>query len=87
MRLIPFGSPLHGEAELITAVFFTVPKNDAHGFRILSNDATILAEGQVPKNHSGHRNPLHLLRDVLATIDLDGLGKDYVTTAWDKTPS
>jgi len=40
--------------------------------------------GTVPKlqpdgtKRSGHRNFLHLLADILADIDLDALGRDYV---------
>ena len=41
-------------------------------------------EGDVAKQQpdgsrrSGHRNILHLLRDVLKDVDLDALGEDYV---------
>lgn len=87
MVLIPYGQPLLGAADRITAQFFTLPRNTVHGFRILRNDGTMLAEGEVPKTRSGHRNPLHLLRDVLAMIDFDALGENYVTTRWDGTTS
>ncbi len=34
--------------------------------------------GSVPKHKSGHRNFLHLLADIMADIDLNGLGHNYV---------
>lgn len=36
--------------------------------------------GDIPKDRSGHRNPLHLLDRILRTIGLDGLGRDHVTS-------
>jgi hypothetical protein len=84
MRLIPYGSTLFPAAELITAEIFTLPFGPArHGFRILDNEQNVLTEGSIAKIHSGHRNPLHLLRDVLASVDLDALGHDYITTSYD----
>lgn len=85
MTLVPYGSRLHQEAPLITATLYTIPgKGARHGYRILDNQGQTLAEGDVPKTRSGHQNPLHLLRDVLATIDFDALGTDYVRTPYDK---
>ena len=45
---------------------------------------TSFMHGEVPKRipdgtrRSGHRNFLHLLRDILNDMDLEKLGKDYV---------
>jgi hypothetical protein len=85
MNLLPYGVSLYQEDPLITAEFYTIPGKDSlHGFCIKDNTGDVLAEGAVPKTHSGHRNPLHLLRDALATVDFDSLGTDYITTSWDR---
>lgn len=84
MNLLPYGVSLYQEDTLITAEFYTLPfGHNLHGFCIKDNAGNILADGAVPKTQSGHRNPLHLLRDALATIDFDSLGTDYITTSWD----
>jgi len=50
-----------------------------------THDGWLTLRGTVSKRQpdgtlrSGHRNFLHLLADILADIDLDALGKDYVT--------
>lgn len=36
--------------------------------------------GVIPKDRSGHRNLLHLLRTILADPRIDALGRDYIPT-------
>ena len=88
MTLLPYGSQLYAEEDLISATVWTAAKPPPrHCFTIHDNHGDELASGEVPKTQSGHRNPLHLLRDILATIDLDALAPDYVTTPFDPAES
>lgn len=41
---------------------------------------SIIQRTSNPKTRSGHRNVLHVVRDVLADMDLDALGVDYIET-------
>ena len=42
-----------------------------------------IINAETGERRSGHRNFLHLLRDILNDIDLEELGKDYVNV-WDE---
>lgn len=57
-----------------------------HGYVVHDADNRVIARGCVPKERSGHRNPLRLLHRVLASIDLDALPNDHVETVWDRLP-
>lgn len=85
MDLIPWGQRKLGDTPLLRANIFTVPFGPPrHGYQIMNPEGVVLAEGSIEKTHSGHRNPLHLMRDILNDIDLDALGKDYIKTVWDE---
>ncbi len=45
------------------------------GWKTLHGAVAKVVDG---KTRSGHRNFLHLLADIMADIDLDELGEDYV---------
>lgn len=85
MALVPYASRLMAEADLLTIELYTVPfgKEPKHGYVVLDNNGHRLADGEVPKTKSGHRNPLHLLKAVLNDLDLDALGTNYITTEYD----
>lgn len=84
MTLLPYGSQLYAEEDLISATIWTMSKPPPrHCFSIRDNHGNELASGEVAKNQSGHRNPLHLLRDILATVDIDAWKSNYVTTPFD----
>lgn len=85
LTLVPYGSRLHKPEPLLSAELYTVPgKEPRHGYLIVDNEGHVIADGAVPKTYSGHRNPLHLLRAVLADCDLDALEKDYIKTPYDR---
>ena len=54
------------------------PDGTRHGYSVTFGNTNLL--GSIPKTRSGHRNVLHVLRDVLADMDLDALGIDYIET-------
>lgn len=86
MQLIPFGSMLYGEHELVKGVIHTSVDhqgNDVHKFFILDNDNKELFNGSIRKEYSGHKNPLKTLKNILDSIDIEGLKKDHVKTVWD----
>ena len=81
MSLIPYGSRLYPEAELITATIFSY--KNKHCYVIKDNVGTHLFEGNIPKTQSGHRNPLRMLADILEDCDLEILGTNHITTEYD----
>ncbi|MBP2315502.1 hypothetical protein [Azospirillum soli] len=89
MTLVPYGEPVAGEHPLLTgSICSTVGAEGqpAHGYRLaVANCAGVgsVVKGEVSKDRSGHRNPLHLLAAVAADLDLEALGIDYATTLAD----
>ncbi len=49
-----------------------------HLYRITFDNQEI--DGEIAKTKSGHRNLLHVLKDILDDVDLDALGVDYIET-------
>jgi len=86
MSLIPYGRRLYGETPLLRGSVWSARDaagRPVHAWRVVDNEGAALGEGEVPKEASGHRNPVRLLRSVLAGIDVDALPPDHVTTVWD----
>jgi hypothetical protein len=83
MTLRPYGVGLLPPAEIFDATLWT--KGAWHHYVFRNEHGTMLIEGKVAKDRSGHRNPLHLLAKVMddAKPQLDRLGLDYITTDYD----
>ncbi len=81
MKLIPFGY-MKSETIIYSRIWTT---NDGkfHGYRVYKDGGETLVEGKIEKTKSGHQNPLHLLSNLLADIDLEALGENYISTVWD----
>lgn len=86
MTLIPFGrKEMFGEELILVGTIYS--EGDKHYYHFQKDNGTSLLEGWVPKAMSGHKNPLHLLSQVMAhaaaTETWNELGKDYVMTSFD----
>lgn len=67
-----YGSPPQSVA---TMRIHTSECGTKHEYSISMHERFLV--GAVPKLRSGHRNPLHLLAQILETISLETLGHDY----------
>lgn len=88
MTLWPYGAKTR-ETPLLSSRIWTARTQNGvavHRYRICDVDGGTVAEGEVDKTRSGHRNPLHLLERILASIDLNSLPRDHITTEWDLPP-
>lgn len=84
MTLIPQGIR-YCETPLLDIIIATRPDGRQHEYSLRSPSSPILnMSGRIDKTFSGHRNPLHLLQKIFDDITLERLGKNYVTTEWDK---
>lgn len=79
--LHPYSFQSKGYA-LLDIDIWSSPKGRTHGYRITYGNTELV--GHIAKTKSGHRNLLHVLRDVLADIDLDALGENYIKTPADE---
>lgn len=53
-------------------------KNHCYTINYKSRGVWHTLAGAIPKSQSGHRNFLHLLKNILDDIDWDALGENYV---------
>lgn len=84
MELVPMGTQLYGTDSLVYCGIVSSDDNSVHHYRLTVGDHVIT--GEVPKDKSGHRNPLHLLLNIMkdAEPQILALGLNYVKTRWDK---
>lgn len=86
MYLIPRGMRILGEHQLLrmsVAKEHGAKGEAVHRYTVSFPEQPEAFKGTITKTRSGHRNPLHLLKDIVTAIDLRTLGKDYVTTVFD----
>ena len=80
MSLVPYG--YYAPCTLITGQIWSSHKG--HSYDIKDANGNTLASGDVPKTKSGHRNPFHLLANIMNDISLQNkLNDNYITTKWD----
>ncbi len=78
MNLHPYGSGRG--VGIIDASIWTTDCGNYHAYSINDFNMGSLGHGRIPKTQSGHRNPLHLLRDIINDLEIDSFNQDYVTT-------
>lgn len=89
MQLWPQGSRALRTPLVFATIWTDVAGDDGravHAYVVHDAEGRVIARGGVPKERSGHRNPLWLLHGILASIDLDALPNDHVETVWDQLP-
>lgn len=80
--LVPGGIGLLRD-DLASGTLFTTDDGKHHHLVVRDKNYRVVLDHFIPKTQSGHKNLLHVLRDILNDADLDSLGKDYLKTVHD----
>jgi hypothetical protein len=85
MSLVPFGDGRRPEHSVIRAHIETVKSETEafHDFVFYDAKGAFLCSGRIPRPMSGHRNPLRLLKAIMAEIDVDVFAPDHNRTGWE----